>query len=89
MLIDFFAWIGWAWDMKTVSEKIIHEKMNKTGDGSRIAPNGNQKIIRVDKGLEDNSNSSDESKPEVHVWGWDDENITDDMREITLIINPE
>ncbi len=74
--------------MKTVSEKIIHEKMNKTGDGSRIAPNGMQKVIRVGGRLEGH-NTFDEGNHESHVWGWGDENITDDMRKITHIINPE
>lgn len=32
--IDFFAKIGWAYDLKTVSEEIIEKRVKRTGDGS-------------------------------------------------------
>lgn len=32
--IDFFAKIGWAYDLKTVSEEIIQKRVERTGDGS-------------------------------------------------------
>lgn len=32
--IDFFARIGWAYDLKTVSNAIIRNRVLKTGDGS-------------------------------------------------------
>lgn len=34
MFIDFFARIGWAYDLKTVSEDVIRKRVDKTGDGS-------------------------------------------------------
>jgi stearoyl-CoA desaturase (delta-9 desaturase) len=33
-VIDFFAWIGWAYDLKTVPERIIFSRARRTGDGS-------------------------------------------------------
>lgn len=33
-VIDFFAWIGWAYDLKTVPERIIRNRVHRTGDGS-------------------------------------------------------
>lgn len=33
-VIDFFAWIGWAYDLKTVPERIIRNRVYRTGDGS-------------------------------------------------------
>lgn len=33
--IDFFAKIGWAYDLKTVSQEIIEKRVERTGDGSR------------------------------------------------------
>jgi stearoyl-CoA desaturase (delta-9 desaturase) len=33
-VIDFFAWIGWAYDLKTVPERIIRSRARRTGDGS-------------------------------------------------------
>ena len=32
--IDFFQWIGLAYDLKTVPEKIIRGRVKRTGDGS-------------------------------------------------------
>lgn len=32
--IDFFAKIGWAYDLKTVSSEIIQKRVERTGDGS-------------------------------------------------------
>ncbi|XP_069362744.1 acyl-CoA Delta(11) desaturase-like [Maniola hyperantus] len=34
--IDFFAWIGWAYDLKAVPEDFAHSRANKTGDGSDL-----------------------------------------------------
>lgn len=31
--IDFFAKIGWAYDLKTVSHEIIQKRVERTGDG--------------------------------------------------------
>lgn len=32
--IDFFAWLGWATDLKEASKEVIKEKVLKFGDGS-------------------------------------------------------
>lgn len=32
--IDFFAKIGWAYDLKTVSEEMIRKRVQRTGDGT-------------------------------------------------------
>jgi stearoyl-CoA desaturase (Delta-9 desaturase) len=32
--IDFFAKIGWAYDLKTVSHDVISKRIERTGDGS-------------------------------------------------------
>ncbi|KAJ8919212.1 hypothetical protein NQ315_012200 [Exocentrus adspersus] len=32
--IDFFAKIGWAYDLKTVSEEMIRKRVERTGDGT-------------------------------------------------------
>jgi stearoyl-CoA desaturase (delta-9 desaturase) len=32
--IDFFAKIGWAYDLKTVSRDVIEHRVKRTGDGS-------------------------------------------------------
>ncbi|XP_075970068.1 acyl-CoA Delta(11) desaturase-like [Anticarsia gemmatalis] len=34
LFIDIMAKIGWAYDLKTVSEEIVEKRVNRTGDGS-------------------------------------------------------
>lgn len=38
--IDFFAKIGWAYDMKTVSNNVIQKRAVRTGDGTHPNQNG-------------------------------------------------
>jgi len=33
-VIDFFVWLGWAYDCKTVSEEMIQRRVRRSGDGS-------------------------------------------------------
>ena len=33
-LIDFFAWVGWAYDLKTVPKEIVKQRVLRTGDGT-------------------------------------------------------
>nr|ABX71809.1 acyl-CoA-delta11-2-desaturase [Dendrolimus punctatus]ACS69071.1 acyl-CoA-delta11-2-desaturase [Dendrolimus punctatus] len=42
--IDFFAWVGWAYDMKTVSDDMIRSRAKRTGDGSIIWDDGKETI---------------------------------------------
>jgi stearoyl-CoA desaturase (delta-9 desaturase) len=35
-IIDFFAWLGWAYDLKTVPKKVVHDRVLRTGDGSHF-----------------------------------------------------
>lgn len=32
--IDFFAKVGWAYDLKSVSREIIQKRVERTGDGT-------------------------------------------------------
>nr|UFI01024.1 fatty-acyl-CoA desaturase EcauDES4 [Cadra cautella] len=34
--IDFFAWIGWAYDLKTVPQESVYKRMERTGDGTNL-----------------------------------------------------
>lgn len=36
LFIDFFAWLGWAYDLKTVKEEVVQKRMARTGDGSDL-----------------------------------------------------
>jgi stearoyl-CoA desaturase (delta-9 desaturase) len=33
-IIELFAWIGWAYDLKTASEELIRKRAMRTGDGT-------------------------------------------------------
>ncbi|KAK5650536.1 hypothetical protein RI129_001565 [Pyrocoelia pectoralis] len=60
MLIDFFAKIGWAYDLKTVSPEMVEKRVQRTGDGSR-------KVRTTHFILDKNSNVHQD-----HIWGWGD-----------------
>ncbi|CAH2062159.1 unnamed protein product, partial [Iphiclides podalirius] len=34
--IDFFAWVGWAYDMKTVPDELVRARAGRTGDGTDL-----------------------------------------------------
>ncbi|XP_041989098.1 acyl-CoA Delta(11) desaturase-like [Aricia agestis] len=34
LFIDFFAWVGWAYDLKTVPDDVISARAERTGDGA-------------------------------------------------------
>nr|BAR72986.1 delta11-desaturase [Ostrinia furnacalis] len=36
LFIDFFAWIGWAYDLKTASKEMIKSRSERTGDGTDL-----------------------------------------------------
>ncbi|XP_030022752.1 acyl-CoA Delta(11) desaturase [Manduca sexta] len=42
--IDFFAWIGWAYDLKTVPEDLLQKRMERTGDGTNLWGRGDKNM---------------------------------------------
>lgn len=60
-VIDFFARVGWAYSLKTVSKDTIVARIARTGDGthSRFG----------------NSNLPDNHSHDNNVWGWGDEDM--------------
>ncbi|CAL8145710.1 unnamed protein product [Orchesella dallaii] len=78
-LIDFFAWIGWAYDMKTVSEKVIFQRVQRTGDGSH-SQNAEVK-------LNGNGFNNGNSTNEIHSWGWDDVDLRKEDKEVAIVLN--
>ncbi|XP_063545330.1 acyl-CoA Delta(11) desaturase-like [Cydia strobilella] len=47
--IDFFALIGWAYDLKTVPDDIIQRRMKRTGDGSNSWGWGDKDMTREER----------------------------------------
>jgi stearoyl-CoA desaturase (Delta-9 desaturase) len=75
--IDFFAWLGWATDLKTVSEEMIKKRVLRTGDGThRFAE-------------QDGKNETDISRDVDHFWGFDDKDMLDEDKESVQILYPK
>jgi len=72
--IDFFAWIGWAYDLKTVAYNVIKKRATRTGDGS--------KYEQTDKHQDEHHHTH-----EGAVWGWDDTDMTSEDMQKAEIFN--
>lgn len=79
--IDFFAWIGWAYDLKTVPERVVLQRVRRTGDGSH--PKHHSDVAST------NNNTEHEHDIAPNSWGWDDEDVTQEERRITVILNDQ
>lgn len=71
------AWIGQAYDLKTVSKDMISKRVKRTGDGTW---KGNHKI------------QTDEEDHHHHhsdgVWGWGDKDMKiDDIQDVRVYNN--
>lgn len=42
--IDFFAWVGWAYDLKKASDEVINSRAKRTGDGTDLWGNKSAKL---------------------------------------------
>jgi len=71
MFIDFFALIGWAYDLKSIPWNVVKARVHRTGDGSHES-------YATSKKLEDTD------MPRVkEVWGWGDVDMTEEDYKIT------
>jgi len=75
--IDFFASIGWAYDLKTVAHTVIKKRANRTGDGSTY-----ERQSAVISTIE-----HDTYHKENAIWGWDDADMKPEDMEKAEIIN--
>ena len=77
------ALIGWAYDLKTVSEDLARKRAQRTGDGTEHV-NGwlslmyDMKMSRVDER---------KSGERYHVWGWNDSDMRQEDREVAVVCN--
>lgn len=65
--IDFFAKIGWAYDLKTASDELIQKRMARTGDFN--LEYSKAKADDLKKFSDDKVEEADDHKV---VWGWND-----------------
>lgn len=81
--------LGWAYDLKTVSEEMIAKRAARTGDGSNhyskcIAPiNATEKRKQYFNVKLSHHHYHDENM----IWGWDDQDMTMQDKQDALIIN--
>lgn len=79
--IDFFAKLGWAYDLKSVSDDLVRKRMTRTGDGNlEYSRMSKEEIINTVVEYEHQTN-------ENLVWGWDDADMKDDDKKLVNIIN--
>ena len=62
--IDFFAWLGWATELKTVPDEIVRKRVLRTGDGSH--PYSRELAEKSNN----SSNLSTEIRDTEHFWGY-------------------
>lgn len=86
-----FSSKGWAYDLKTVSEETIRKRMLRTGDGSNQYSNIKDLDATVKNFIEDykNNNCKVEEMKNGNVWGWDDEDMTEEEKSLVKIYNKE
>ncbi|KAI4459385.1 acyl-coa desaturase [Holotrichia oblita] len=61
--IVLFSKIGWAWDLKTVSDDMIRRRALRTGDGSKVFENVAESICHTED-------------PQDTLWGWGDQDMS-------------
>lgn len=70
--IDFFARVGWAYSLKTMSKQTIMARVARTGDGTH-------KVFAK-------SNSPDSHSHEDQLWGWGDEDMKEeDYKSVSVL----
>ncbi|KAG4068278.1 hypothetical protein HA402_007798 [Bradysia odoriphaga] len=98
--IDFFAWIGWAYDLKTVSDDMIRRRVLRTGDGSHRYSKEAAKQKTTNELLASYNNNVDSEEDAErlrqnvarirdHYWGWgDNDMLEEDINDIKTV-NPK
>lgn len=67
LIINYFTPIGWATDLKTVSDEVVKKRVLRTGDGSHpYSIEAKKHNIKV----EEEHNNNDGERDLDHFWGW-------------------
>jgi len=84
--IDFFAFVGWAYDLKTVPWKIVLNRVKRTGDGSyeNYKYHSGSEEIACDDNFDEKL--SGDSSHNLGTWGWGDKDIAKRDLEVTEIL---
>lgn len=87
--LDFFAWVGWATDLKTVSDDLIYKRIQRTGDGSHKYSKLKSKEEKLMAYIQERS--TDASGNHIHheedtIWGWDDAALPEEDKKYVTIL---
>ena len=67
-VIDFFAWLGWATELKTVPDDIIKKRILRTGDGSH--PYAQMQKLLDERKANAGTNVNGGLRDTEHFWGF-------------------
>lgn len=83
--IDLFAWMGQAYDLKTVPIEMINKRSARSGDGSRepVSVGENEQLTEEQDFSEDHHDHSHDNA----IWGWDDEDMPEEDMKDAQIFN--
>ncbi|XP_011859774.1 PREDICTED: acyl-CoA Delta(11) desaturase-like [Vollenhovia emeryi] len=73
--IDFFAWLGWAYDLKTARHDLVKKRAARTGDGSIYERTGDY--------------NDELHTQEKMTWGWNDADMSFEDKQAAEILNKE
>lgn len=81
--------LGWAYDLRTVSIDMIRKRANRTGDGNSSYSNCIDKKLVLDNN--NNKNVIDERLKLSHdnetpIWGWDDPDMSEEDKKEAFVI---
>lgn len=79
--IDFFAKVGWAYDLKTVTDEMITKRALRTGDGSRKSKEETLKLVS------EYVKNFHKLKKDEMIWGWDDRDMKFEDRQDAIRYN--
>lgn len=67
-VVDFFAWLGWATELKTVPDDVILKRVLRTGDGTH--PYSKLQKILEERKQNGGLNALGELRDTEHFWGF-------------------
>lgn len=85
--IDFFAWLGWAYELKTVPERVILARIARTGDGTHPSVAKKSKLDKNSNITATTSTGGHHSHDLSTSWGWDDVDTPESVKQVTIIYN--
>lgn len=82
--------LGWATDLKTVSEEMINRRVSRTGDGSHKysqLKTTEEKILAYVNDVTTDANGHHAHDEKQLVWGFDDKDMDEEDKKYVTILN--